>query len=172
MSNPFQDKAEFERIFKEYYNPLCNFVNQNLRNWESSKEVVQATFMKIWESRNKLDIHTSVNSYLYTTTRNTMIDFIRKEKKGSDPYERSEDVFIADYHDDALNPYLLKEIIYKSLNKLKPKAQEIFKLNKFEGLTYKEISKYLNISERSVEDNIARAFKALKEDLKDHPELF
>ena len=58
------------------------------------------------------------------------------------------------------------------MDNLKPKAREIFKLNKFEGLTYEEIAEYMKISKRSVEDNMSKIMIYLKEELKNHPDIF
>lgn len=80
VSRPFVSKADFENVFKEYFNPLVNFVNKYLHNIENSKEVVQITFVKIWHNREQIEIKTSVNAYLYQIAKNSMIDFIRKNK--------------------------------------------------------------------------------------------
>lgn len=164
MGSNLNLQNSFESIFKEYFNPLCNFTNQYIHNWEDSREIVQSTFLKIWENREQLTIHTSIKSYLYRATKNAMIDYTRK--KG-----RFEVIDIADWEikeeiqEEKINDLLIQQEIKKVLTELKPKNRKIFELNKFEGLTYKEIANHLDISERSVEDNIARAIRILKENL-------
>ena len=91
-----------------------------------------------------------------------MIDFIRKNKQTVEL--TGEALSHAETEDDesALDQELIRQSIIEGMETLKPKNRKIFELSKFEGLTHKEIAAHLEISERSVEDNIARAFKNLK----------
>ncbi len=174
MSKPFENSNYFETVFKEYFNPLVNFVNKYLNNFENSREVVQMTFVKLWSNRTNLEVRSSVKSYLYQTTKNTMIDFIRKNKNILNAAELENSIVteLIDEQNENLDPYILRQAIDKCLRNLKPKAKEIFELHKYEGLTYEEIADFLNISKRSVEDNISKILKYLKEELKNHPEFF
>lgn len=174
MPKPFENSNYFETVFKEYFNPLVNFVNKYLNNFENSREVVQMTFVKLWSNRTNLEVRSSVKSYLYQTTKNTMIDFIRKNKNILNAAELENSIVteLIDEQNENLDPYILRQAIDKCLRNLKPKAKEIFELHKYEGLTYEEIADFLNISKRSVEDNISKILKYLKEELKNHPEFF
>jgi RNA polymerase sigma-70 factor, ECF subfamily len=171
---PFAKLSEFEAIFKEYFVPLVNFVNTFLHNHEDSKEVVQNSFLNIWRNKDRIEIKISLKSYLYQTTKNNMIDFIRKNKALKNISEINNDVIenLADQDHEMLDPYLVRNAIELVLKNLKPKSREIFELNKFEGLTYEEIAQYLNISKRAVEDNIAKVTQSLKSELKNHPYFF
>lgn len=166
-----KSKDYFEKLFKEFYNPLCNYVNRFINDREDCKEIVQNTFLRIWENREQLKITTSVKGYLYRATKNSMIDFIRKNKNVQ---SINEDVLhkVVDDNPDELSPYLIRSAIIKASNKLKMKNKEIFLLHKFEGLTYPEIAKHLGISKRAVEDNIARAYRILRDELRRNPNLF
>jgi RNA polymerase sigma-70 factor (ECF subfamily) len=170
---PFEEKTDFEIIFKEYFNPLVNFVNKYLENYENSREVVQSTFFKIWQYKNQIEIKTSVKAYLYQMTKNTMIDFIRSNKSMiSASLVENEMLLLQDTTDEHLDPYIVRRAFELAMIDLKDKPREIFRLNKFEGLTYEEIADYLNISKRSVEDNIAKVSNHLKEKLKNHSYFF
>lgn len=174
MLKPFEDINYFESIFKEYFNPLVNFVNKYLNNFENSREVVQMTFVKLWANRSNLEVRSSVKSYLFQTTKNTMIDYIRKNKNilNAKELENSIATEFIDEQNENLDPYIIRAAVEKCLNNLKPKAREIFNLNKFEGLTYEEIAEYMKISKRSVEDNMSKIMIYLKEELKNHPDIF
>lgn len=167
-------KKEFEEIFKEYFNPLVNFINQYLNNYENSREVVQITFLKLWEKRKTLRIESSLKNYLYRSAKNSMIDYIRKYEKINKISDKEDSILnnLPENDDSFLSPYIIRNEIIKALDALKPKNKQIFLLSKFEGLTYEEIALHLNISKRSVEDNIARAIGILKEKLKENPEIF
>jgi len=174
LLKPFENINYFESIFKEYFNPLVNFVNKYLNNFENSREVVQMTFVKLWANRSNLEVRSSVKSYLFQTTKNTMIDYIRKNKNilNAKELENSIATEFIDEQNENLDPYIIRAAVEKCLNNLKPKAREIFNLNKFEGLTYEEIAEYMKISKRSVEDNMSKIMIYLKEELKNHPDIF
>jgi len=165
------NEDNFEAVFKQYFSPLCNYVNAQIRDWESSREIVQGAFMKIWESRDSIVINTSVKAYLYSTVRNRMIDSIRSNKK-LEAYKNSVEATEVIDDDQDLNPHMIREEILASMDKLKPKMKKIFSLSKIEGLTYSEIASYLDVSKRTVEDNVARALTLLRNDLKQSAYLF
>jgi len=168
--SPFNE-SNFEEVFKTYFGPLCNYVNSYIKDWESSREIVQGTFMKIWENKDNIAINTSAKSYLYSAVRNRMIDMIRSNKK-LEEYKNAANVDEIEENIDHMNSFVVREEILRSMDKLKPKMRKIFSLSKVEGLTYNEIAAYLNISKRAVEDNVAKALKLLKEDLEGNDLLF
>lgn len=102
-----------------------------------------------------------------------MIDFIRQSKK---EVELSDVVIskieIDNIQEASLDDSIIKRAILQGLKTLKPKNRKIFELNKFEGLTYKEIAVHLEISERAVEDNMSRALKSLKTYIEQHENLY
>jgi RNA polymerase sigma-70 factor (ECF subfamily) len=173
---PIQIKtdADFEQIFKEYYNPLLNFINQFIKNKETSKEIIQITFMKMWDKRAKLKIESSLKSYLYRSAKNSMIDYIRKHDKIKVVSDEDQHIInnLPDIDDDYLSPYIIRNEILRAMEELKPKNREIFRLSKLEGLTYEEIANHLNISKRSVEDNVARATALIKTILEKNSKIF
>ncbi len=171
MSNRPFTEDNFEHIFKTYFGPLCNYVNSHIKDWEGSREIVQATFMKIWESKDSIEISTTEKSYLYSAVKNRMIDYIRANNRRG---EVNDDLKLDEVDDqpEVVDSLLLRQEIMKSLDKLKPKMKKIFSLSKIEGLTYGEIASYLDISKRSVEDNVAKALVILREDLKKNELVF
>lgn len=164
MDNSFDNIESFEKLFKAYFGPLVSFINSRINHLENSEEIVQSTFLKLWENRESLKIKTSVKSYLYQSAKNNMIDFIRKSKMTLTDIENVQEP-VQEEDDTELDPHFIRYHIEEALSDLKEKNQKIFRLNKFEGLTYQEIAEYLDMSERGVEDNIARATKHIKEKL-------
>ena len=168
MSEVFENINNFKLFFNKNFNPLCNYLHLYVRDREQCKEIAQDTFVKIWESRNKIDIKTSLKSYLYQAGRNKAIDYIRKSKKETEI--KAELAISPEAYQEARNeadPSAIRELILEAMESLKPKCKEIFWLHKFEGLTQQEIADHLGISKRGVEDNIARALVTLKDELKD-----
>ncbi len=169
-----ESEQEFREIFNQYFNPLVNFINQYLQNYEDSREVVQSTFLKMWDKKDQLVIQTSLKNYLYRSAKNNMIDFMRKHKKLNIISDEEDKILnnLPDNEESILSPYLIRNELIKALEQLKPKNKEIFLLSKFEGLTYEEIANHLNISKRTVEDNVSRAMSSLKTILKNNPNIF
>lgn len=160
---PFENKEVFEATFKEFYTPLVNFINKYLNDFEASQEVVQNTFVKIWQNKHKIEITTSIKSYIYKMCKNSMIDYIRKNKNHIKvDVDNSVLENIEDESHTQLDPYIIRQSIEIVLKDFRERSREIFLLNKFEGLNYSEIAEHLNISKRSVEDNISKVMKELK----------
>jgi len=163
-------EEKFESIFQKYYTPLCNYAYKYLDNWDTSKDIVQSTFLKVWNNWDTFSGALSQKSYLFRAVKNTLIDTIWKEKRMGIS-EDGHSVLLASSETE-MDSFIICTEIMKSLNKLKTKNRKIFMLNKIEGLTYPEIAKFLKISERTVEDNMARAFKALRKDLAKNKNIY
>ena len=158
------DVKEFEMLFKEYYSDLCNFALKFTKNPDASEEVVQEVFYKIWEKRSFISIKISIKSYLYISVRNKCLQQIN-HKKIIRVYEKHIE---KQKINSPVNPHEnliyneTVEIFTEALNSLPEKCRTIFKLSRFEGLKYKEISEELKISIKTVEANISKALKTLR----------
>ena len=145
-------------------------MNTHVKDWDASKDIVQSTFLKVWKNWTTFQGANSQKQYLFRAVKNTLIDYVKKEKRidiseaGHSELNKEEE--------DKLDSFMIKSEILKSLNKMKPKKRKIFLLNKVEGLTYPEIAQFLGISERTVEDNMAKAIKALRKDLTNNENIF
>lgn len=151
----------FDELFKKYYAPLCRFAFLYTKNEDDAEEVVQQFFIKLWDSRKKIKITSSVKSYLYSPARNASINFIQKEKIRNNYEEKYE------ANKEHINQEKIPEEFCKIYNtaveKLPERTKQVFILSKNEGLTYAEIAEYLQISAKTVENNMGIAFKKLRE---------
>lgn len=159
------DKNTFKAVFKKYYNPLCNFASTIVNDHKLAQDVVQDVFTKLWDKRNEICISSNEKSYLFQAVKNRSIEVLRKQKN-------DQKVSTIDYHDhydtnnefeEQARKFMLKEFLYKSIRQLPPKCQEIFVLNKVNGLTYNEIAVDLDISVKTVENQIGKAYRKLRE---------
>jgi RNA polymerase sigma-70 factor (ECF subfamily) len=169
LDKPFQDRKAFKELFEQFFNPLVNFVyTRYVKDYETSKDLVQATFSKIWEKRDSITISSSVKSYLFQAARNKALDYIRANAEKA--LELQEDFRKYDIIDENLDKdassFLIREEIVNCLQDMKPKMRKIFEMNKFRGFSYEEIALDLEISKRTVESNMAKAFAILREKLK------
>ncbi|MEZ4907401.1 MAG: sigma-70 family RNA polymerase sigma factor [Saprospiraceae bacterium] len=154
----------FKKLYHETYSLMVNFAYSKTRDSELSQEIVQNVYVKLWKGRQNIEIRSSIESYLYSMVKNGIIDHIRKHKKLVELSDRSEiynETEEENYFPEE-NDIEFKVNLQRAMMKMKEKRRQIFTLNKIEGLTYKEISEYLQISERVVEDNISKAMKEIK----------
>jgi len=161
------DRGAFEQIFKTYYADLCKFSVKYVRDEQVAEEIVQEVFINIWERRSSLTITTSIKSYLFTAIRNRSFNYLKlqlpKEQKKVDleglgflDEDNREQEMIMDE---------LKEYVHTAIESLPNKCRIIFNLSRNAGMTYKEIAEELDLSVKTVENQIGLALKKLRENL-------
>jgi len=162
--------SAFDYIFENYNQKVFNFCLKLLNKQEDAEEVTQEVFIALWENREKIELNTSLSSYIYRIARNKIYNIYRKS-------------FYIQAHLKYLNISGKKlesctedEILYNELNRflnvtideLPPKRKEVFELSRFEGLTYKEIAKRMKISENTVDVQIRKALGFLRNAFKNY----
>ncbi len=160
-----QTKEDFKRVFDQLYNPLCNFSATILNDEAGAEDVVQEVFVKLWNKREELDVSGDFKSYVFQAVKNKSLEVLRKKKSDLRHLESAIQVAYVDRDTPIqreLDNYLLKEKLYNSLRQLPPKCREIFEMSKLEGLTYGEIADVMKISPKTVETQMSRAFKILR----------
>jgi RNA polymerase sigma-70 factor (ECF subfamily) len=158
------DYDAFSKIYNLYVKRVYYFALRYLKNSSEAEEMVQEVFTKIWEGRLNLNPDLSFSGYLLTITKNTIFNENRKKVNHHAYCE-----FVLNYMHRNMRD-LEKEIVYKdlmnkvnnSIENLPPKRQEIFKLSRIGGFSYKEIAQKLGISEKTIETHMRLAFKDLK----------
>ena len=163
------NELAFDVLFKKYYAPLCRFAVMFTKDNDNADEVVQSFFVKLWQQRKMLKINSSVKSYLYTSVRNTSLNFIKKEITRTN-YELSYDENKEQSKEEIKNKDFA-EIYNNAVKSLPNRTKEVYTLSKYEGLTYAEIAEYLQISAKTVENNMGIAFKKLREFLMPYKHL-
>ncbi len=160
----------FEMLFRTYYQPLCNYAYSFLQDRENAEEVVQSTFLLVWEKRETLAIHTSVKPYLYAMVRNACLNVIKHEKI-KQKYAGEELAMAERTHDSVAHAVASNELEYRikvALEGLPEQCRMVFTLSRFEELKYSEIAEQLNISVKTVENHMGKALKIMREKLKDY----
>lgn len=162
--------AVFEQVFRGYYERLCNYANTFLDDMDEAEEIVQATFLGLWEKRQNIQIHTALKSYLYQAVRNSCLnhlDHLKVRKAHKDYFINNTDVAVDSGSQFAISNELEKQI-EEAISSLPPQCQTVFKLSRFEGLTYAEIAQNLNVSVKTIENHMGKALKVMRERLKDY----
>ncbi|NVK84770.1 MAG: RNA polymerase sigma-70 factor [Cytophagia bacterium] len=161
------DETAFQETFELYFKVLVLFATKFSLDKETAEDLVQDVFVKLYEQKERLQFHSSLKAFLYQSVRNRCIDMIRSSKtrekhhmeiKAGAELEglNSEDLMLQSE---------LEEKIYHSIGQLPEQCQIIFKMNRFEGKKNQEIAEELNISKRTVETQISKALKRLREDI-------
>lgn len=160
------NEEAFNKTFDLYYSRLCFYADQILHDFDLSRSIVQQIFVDLWIKRDRL-IVTSLQAYLYNSTRNASLDVL-KHKKVESRYLSSLEQNESFVETDLMEEAELADRINRSIQKLPEKCREIFLLCRFEGLKYAEVADRLNISVKTVEMQISIALKRLRSDLSDY----
>jgi RNA polymerase sigma-70 factor, ECF subfamily len=158
-------KAHFDSLFSKYYAQLVRFAMGYLHDGPAAEEMVQDVFVRIWENAPRIEIETSILAYLYTSVRNQALNFIKHENIKK-KYEQEQALFVnADANDfeEKVNLKFFRQLLAITVGSLPEKCREIFEMAKFEGLTYDEIAEYLQVSEKTVENQMGIALKKLRD---------
>ena len=159
----------FDFFFNYYYPGLCIYAQKMISiPQQESKDLVQNVFIKFWNDREKTDIRFSIRSYLFVSVKNKCLDLLRKKTKNLKIQEITNE---HDTYDESFDTYVLSELealFNKSLEKLPERCREVFELSRFHGLKNREIAAKLDLSEKTVENQVTKALHILKEELKDY----
>jgi RNA polymerase sigma-70 factor (family 1) len=160
------DEFGYTHLVKTYHHKLCVYAVSLTNNDDSAEDIVQNVFMSIWRNRGKLKEEFVLKSYLYKSVYNEFIDQYRKQKTVVTLEKKYIDAltYIVEEEDEKSLERLMK-IVKKEIENLPPKCKQIFLLSKEEGLTNIEIAEHLNVSIKSVEAHITKAFKILRSTL-------
>lgn len=156
-----------EELFNHYYPRLFNFSKSFLKVEDGIDDILQEVFVRIWQGRKSITIPDTFNSYVFTITRNLLLNELRRRLNNKSLKEEvcklsvtSEYSLVEqiEYHD-------LKDKVDKAVDELPDRQKEIFILSRNEGLAHKEIADKLKISTKTVEYHIALALKFLRHKL-------
>ena len=157
----------FQHVFDTCYEPLCAYAHSILRNAHEAEDTVQSIFMKLWEKREAMEIRQSVRSYLFKAVYNQCLNQIehRAVKARHRAFSQLEET-VPPTDPESL-PEDLDERIRVAVDNLPSQCRRIFVLSRYDGLRYPEISARLNISINTIQNQICKALKYLRQELKD-----
>lgn len=164
------DKKAFEQLFRDWYVRLCVYAESIVRDRDLAEDLVQGIFCMLWEKRDRVDVRESVKSYLYRSVYNSALNTIKHEKvkiaflEFIRKHEKDEDNDIERFFDSEDQNIVLKEL-NRAIETLPDQCREIFLLSRFAGKKSAEIASELDLSVRTVEAQLYRAMKRLREEL-------
>jgi len=162
------DEKEFERLFFAYYKNLCAYANRILRDDIESENVVQSLFCKLWDERSQIEITIGVKPYLYKAVYFSSLNMLKRKKRVEKEVELDSLNLPELQNSNLAQVYELNEAVNQAIEQLPNKRQEIFRLSRFEQKTYKEIAIMLDISIKTVENQMGKALQTLRLSLADY----
>jgi RNA polymerase sigma-70 factor, ECF subfamily len=159
----------FKIIFNQYKSKLYFFTLAYLHSPAEVDEIIQDVFLSLWEHRQSLNETLSIKSYLYKITVNHILNHLKHEavKQKFINYALKNQSEVDDQSQESIDFDDLKVMIESIIERLPAQQQKIFKMSRWEGLSHDEIATQLGISVRSVENQVYRALKFIKANLKE-----
>jgi len=162
------DVDAFEALFKSYYQPLVGYGRTIVKDADEAEDIVQQVFISVWEKRSELEIHTSLRAMLYKAVYNSSLNRL---KHGEVRRNYSKEIKLA-----SSVSFTQEDVQYKELQKkindaidlLPEQCAKIFKMSRFDQLKYQEIADILSLSVKTVENQMGKALKLLRENMKDY----
>jgi RNA polymerase sigma-70 factor, ECF subfamily len=163
-------KADFEALFKAHYSPLCSYANGFLKDLDASEEVVQDVMLRVWTGRETLVFESSAKSYLFRAVRNGCMNVIkhldiRAEYKS---FMEKENLENQSSQEDEMIITELEQKIREAIDRLPFERRKVFIMSRYDGLTYNQIAEKLEISVKTVENQVGKALKTLREELSEY----
>jgi RNA polymerase sigma-70 factor (family 1) len=162
------DEQAYNYLIDTYHHKLCVYANSLIKNIYSAEDIVQNVFIKVWEQRTRLKSDHAIKSFLYKLVYNEFIDLYRKNQSlfsiEKTYYDALNTVVI---EDDSESFQRILKVVNKEIESLPTKCKEVFILSKKEGLTNIEIAEHLDVSIKTVEAQITKAFSILRSSLEE-----
>lgn len=162
------DLNTFEMVFRDYYKPLVRYGNTFLKDSDETEDIVQQVFVSLWEKRTQLDIHTSIRAVLYKSVQNACLNKIKHLKVRSVYAEDWKATQQMEETSDSVQVNELNSRIQMAVESMPEQCGRIFKMSRFEQLRYQEIADELGLSVKTVENQMGKALKIVREELKDY----
>nr|WP_262916102.1 RNA polymerase sigma-70 factor [Pedobacter montanisoli] len=153
----------FADFYTRFFKKLLIESDKYVKDIHIAEEIVQDVFVKIWERSEDLSQIKSIKSYLYRSVINLSINYINRQKNLEHHHQKMLSEFTEEQAEVIDEENELIVMLFDEIEKLPSKCREIFKMNRFEKLKYREIALKLDLSERTVENHIANALKILRD---------
>ena len=162
------EERAYNFLINNYQQKLHTYAFGLTKDFDLAEDVVQNTFVYIWRNRVNLKADFSVKNYLYRAVYNECIDYYRKRKAVTALEKKYVDALnsiVEEENENSIEKLII--LVKREIENLPPKCKRTFLLSKQEGLTNVEIADYLNVSIKSVEAHITKAFSILRKTVGD-----
>jgi RNA polymerase sigma-70 factor, ECF subfamily len=157
-----------EDLYKSNHKMLCNSVNKIVNNREAAEDIVQEVFIKLWRKRNELKVDTTLKGYVFKSAINAALNYLESHKVLAGHKELSPEISES-YEEGAMQELEDKELELKikdAIDRLPARCKTIFILSRYEDMKYKDIALQLDLSLKTIENQMGIALEKLRNDLK------
>jgi len=165
-----EDKVfAFDEIYNRYWAKLFSQAYKRLGSRETTEELLQDLFTKLWINRNQIIINSSLGAYLSGSIKYLVLNQLEKEavRKKFVLIHKQASVTYNNLTEETIISQELEGLVVQEVERLSPKCKSVFVLSRFDQYSNKDIAQQLNISEKTVENQITKAIKLLKNNLKE-----
>jgi RNA polymerase sigma-70 factor, ECF subfamily len=156
----------YKQCFHEYFEKLFGYAFTIVKDNAEAKDIVQSAFIKLWEKRETLNFAVAARAYLYTTVYHLSLNTVRNRKVRESHLPNIAPTGITTSISTAEEKEI-RERIRQAIDTLPPRCREVFCKSRLEGKKYASIADEMNISVKTVEVQMGKALKALREQLAD-----
>jgi RNA polymerase sigma-70 factor (ECF subfamily) len=163
------DEEAFELLYNRYWEKLLTVAYHRTGSMETAKELVQDVFTNLWRRRNHLNIKTTFAAYIFSAMKYTILDHIRSQAVKEKYAEAIKKTALGTDNTtlDFIAYRELNSILEKEINKLPEKCRMVFRLSRVEHYSTKEIAEKLQISPKTVENQLTKALKVLRANMQE-----
>jgi len=160
----YDDEAAYRELFIAFYKPLQQFAFSFVKTRDLAEEIVSDVFMRIWEKRGEMETIHNLKVYLYVSIKNTSLKYLLKQQRqvaiSIDELDVELESFLRTPEELMLTAEMMNKI-QQTVNSLPPRCKLIFKLIKEDGLRYKEVAEILNITVKTIDNQLAIALRKI-----------
>lgn len=157
--------AAFDELFRKYYTELVHTANRFVRSEAEAEDIIQELFFSLWQRREHLSKEiTSVGGYLHRSARNRSLNFLRDQNRiPIDDGEMPLNLVADGLPSDQLDQDDLQKRLSTAIDRLPERCRLVFTMSKLEDMSQKEIASSLDISTKTVENQMTRAYRFLRQ---------
>lgn len=158
------DEKAIELLFGKFFDYLCAVVYRVIHDYEAARDVVQDIFLDLWKKRETLNVQIALRPYLRRAAVNRALNYIKRKRivPNDDEDAASEIPSAMPSSQESMEKNELEARIYAVIESLPPKCKLVFGMSRFESMSYQEIADALDISIKTVENQISKALKILR----------
>lgn len=167
------DRSALHEVFDTNYGMACRAIHRFIKDQSTCEDLAQEVFIRFWEKRHQITVNSSLSAYLKRMAVNEALGYHRRKKRH--PEEELTDNLRAETVASGEQEYLHSELqanINHAIDGLPSKCRTVFQLSRYEGLSYREIAHQMDISVKTVENQMSKALRVLRSSLQQYLHLF
>ena len=159
------NREVFKKIFEDYYRPLCGFSRRFITDAEICDDIVQESFLALWNKRTEIESYNVIKSYLYASVRNACLNYLRHENVKQKSEEEIKTLSSDWYAEDSIVEEEVHSQIYEAIKELPPQSRNIIVMT-MNGFTNPEMAEELGVSINTIKTLKKRGYTFLRGKLK------